>query len=473
MKQLLLPVIVALTCLPSAAQTRSSQDRGKIMVEARPWDKQHPDRPAWAIYPSLTADSLMLPASPDPLNAYGSLAKGHKFKATGYFRVRKLHGRWIMVDPVGRVHIDASVSSVSPGRGETNKTAFAEKFRDKEDWAYLTCRELTSYGFNGAGTWSDTEAFQSMNRCHQDSHFTICPMLNLMSGYAATQGKAHQLPGHTGYPNQCIPVFDPGFEEYCDKVLADAAIRYGKDPDVIGYFSDNEMPLGIKNLEGYLDLPDDDYGHKAAARWLESKGIGREEISDDIRKEFAGFAADTYYSIVGQSIRKHDPNHMYLGSRLHGGAKYLKEVYQAAGRHCDIISMNFYGRWEISAEDLNRWETWSDTPFIITEFYTKAEDSGLANMTGAGWLVHDQSSRSAHYQNFVIGLLRSRCCVGWCWFKYMDNDPTASGVDPSNLNSNKGCYDNRYRPYADLVDGMRKVNSMRYSISNLRKRGNR
>ena len=52
-----------------------------------------------------------------------------------------------------------------------------------------------------------------------------------------------------GYPNQCIFVFDPEFETYCDE-MAQKLVANKTDKNIIGYFSDNELPFGPKNLEG-------------------------------------------------------------------------------------------------------------------------------------------------------------------------------------------------------------------------------
>ena len=56
--------------------------------------------------------------------------------------------------------------------------------------------------------------------------------------------------------------------------------------------------------------------------------------------------------------------------------------------------------------------------------------------------------------------------MGWHWFKYQDNDPTAKGVDPSNIDSNKGLVNNKFEPYGDLVKRMKRVNEVRYTIMN-------
>jgi hypothetical protein len=52
-------------------------------------------------------------------------------------------------------------------------------------------------------------------------------------------------------------------------------------------------------------------------------------------------------------------------------------------------------------------------PFLVTEWYVKAEDAGFKNTTVAGWIVPTQRDRAAFYQNFVLALLESRACVGW------------------------------------------------------------
>jgi hypothetical protein len=55
--------------------------------------------------------------------------------------------------------------------------------------------------------------------------------------------------------------------------------------------------------------------------------------------------------------------------------------------------------------------------------------------------------------------------VGWHWFKYLDNDPTIVGAEPSNTNANKGIVDNYLEPYAPLLDKMRELNQQMYLLA--------
>lgn len=471
-KKITCKIILALTFISLSATHATGQlasDNGLVFVEAKVWNKRHPELPQWQSYPALTVDSLCcIPKIPDRLNRYGSLLDGPLFEATGFFYATRYHDRWIMVDPDGRLHIDAAVVGVRLGQGEQNKSAFSKKFQNEDEWIKQTVDKLTSYGFNGAGTWSNEKAIRRYNQLSTNRKFTYCPILSLMSGYNRKVNAERHLPENAQYPNQCIRAFDPEFEEYCDQYIASIIDQYKADPNVLGFYSDNELPISSQNLEGYLNLPEDDWGHKAAVKWLEAKGVTWQEITDALRYEFAGYVADTYFGTVRRSLKKFDPNHMYLGSRLHWEAKNTKEVIAAAGRHCDVITINYYGYWQVRGKDIADWKKWADKPFMITEFYTKAEDSGLTNATGAGWLVHTQKDRGFHYENFVIGLLKASNCVGWSWFRYQDNDPTSKAADPSNLNSNKGCFDNSYEPYVELVSRMGQVvNSIRYSLAGL------
>ena len=102
---------------------------------------------------------------------------------------------------------------------------------------------------------------------------------------------------------------------------------------------------------------------------------------------------------------------------------------------------------------------------MITEFYVKGEDSGLPNTTGAGWIVPTQEDRGRFYQHFVLGLLESRNCVGWHWFKYIDNDPAQANAELSNIDSNKGIVKIDYEPYVEFLKLMKSVNREVYPLT--------
>ena len=69
-------------------------------------------------------------------------------------------------------------------------------------------------------------------------------------------------------------------------------------------------------------------------------------------------------------------------------------------------------------------------------------------MTGFNELINRSDASRLHSLDFdfTLALLESRNCIGWHWFKYLDNDPDDLTTDLSNRDSNKGIVNLRYEP---------------------------
>jgi hypothetical protein len=100
-------------------------------------------------------------------------------------------------------------------------------------------------------------------------------------------------------------------------------------------------------------------------------------------------------------------------------------------------------------------DMWSsgDKPFFITEFYAKAEDSGLTNESGAGWLVQTQDDRAKFFENFVLALTGHPGCVGYHHFRYQDE-----------VDSNKGLINLSFQWYEPLKNSFWKVARNVYAL---------
>jgi hypothetical protein len=417
----------------------------------------------WKDYPTRTlADlpSVVRETKDSDLDAYGGQLPAAS-EATGFFHTTKRGDRWWLMDPTGSLCVYKGMSSVTPLRSPGAVAAFQSKFGSKTNWAAATSELLREHGFIGAGAWSDTDVLNSAPR-----PLAYTRVLNFMSGYGRQRGGTSWQPGHTGYPKDCIFVFDPDFARYCDEHARTLA-ENKDDPRLIGYFSDNELPFGPAALSNYLALPEKDPGHEAALAWLGARHgdqAGAQDIVAKDKSDFLEFVVNRYFRITSSAIKKYDPNHLFLGSRFYGSNLSQPEIFRAAGHWADVISVNWYHAWTPDPERLAMWERESGKPVLITEWYAKSMDSGLANHGGAGWVVKTQRDRGMYYQNFTLGLLESKVCIGWDWFKYADNDPEATGTDPSNRDSNKGVLSNRYEPYSPLLEAMKQINERTFSL---------
>ncbi|MBQ9431173.1 MAG: hypothetical protein IJU44_06430 [Kiritimatiellae bacterium] len=437
----------------------------------------------WASYEAVSIDRIPgFTPKPDPSpDEYGGWLGTNVGNPDGYFRVRKIDGRWWMVDPTGNLFLAKSVASFSPGMSARQKAACKEKFGGVTGWAASEIRFLKSCGFNSLGAWAVSEAFGTPAQQERIPYTVIVsPMAKYnrelkQSGREADYFKDVKEGGSSfGFPF----VFDPEFEQTAERVIAPVA-KHASDPWLVGYFIDNEVQFQRSMLWKCLTAwPKDHPNRRAAQKWLDTRkgrvGCTMRDVTEEDRLDFVAHCIDIYLSTVARILRKYDANHMFLGSRFHLWNTEMRNpaCFKVAGKYLDVISINHYNHWQPDQTDMRNWEAWSGKPFMVTEFYVKGEDSGLPNTTGAGWLVHTQDERGIFYQNFVNELLKSGVCVGWHWFKYGDNDPENLSADPSNRDSNKGIVTWDFRRYEPLVERMKAINGCTYGLARFHERGN-
>lgn len=402
----------------------------------------------------------------ESVNKYGSSLTLPQQSATGRFYTKKIDGRWWIVDPEGYLHYERSVNSLRKGSSARNKTAWASRFGSDEKWLSLSQRELSEVGFHGSGAFC-TGAYSSIqthNASNPSSPLTLAPSFGFLSQFRTA--KSYNYPGGNA-ENAAGLVFYNGWAAWCDTYMAGEELApYLRDPNVLGFFSDNEINLssiGSRLLDRFMAISDiNDPAYVAAKAFMDSKGT--KTVTDALNNEFAGMVADKYYKAVKDALVKVDDKMLYLGTRLHGTPKYMEGVMKAAGKYCDIISINYYSRWSAELTTaVADWANWADKPFLVSEFYTKGvQDSDLNNQSGAGFSVPTENERAYAYQHFTLSLLEAKNCVGWHWFKYQDDD----GTDNSSKPANKGLYDNYYQLFPYLQFFVRELNFNTYELIN-------
>jgi hypothetical protein len=350
----------------------------------------------------------------------------------GFFRTEKMNNAWYLVDPEGYLFISMGPNSV------------------KTSYNIPVPGDLWFYGNNTLGNWSEWE---EINR-NTEYKMPYCPRWNFLQSYKNISQRGKNL-----YDAGIIPIFDPAFEPFCDQ-FAQQIQAIKDDPYCLGIFSDNELPIYDndtygKLLDRFLGLPHDDPNYVAADQWMISRKGSGYMIGNSDREEFHGYVVGTYYRIVNNAIKKYDPNHLYFGSRLHGDAKYKSSIFREAGKYVDVISINYYSRWNPEQYAMQMWLEQSGKPFLITEFYAKAYDVGLSNSTGAGYKVPTQKDRAIYFENSAIGLLENRGCVGWHWHRYDDSETT-----------NHGFINKDSQWYLELMDSFFKIARDVYHLRN-------
>lgn len=451
--------------LSTAAESPSS-----LKVECR----QNGKKAKWKTYEVVTVDRIPgFKAGVGPeTDVYGGWKIPSGAKPTGFFTVRKIGSRWWMIDPLGNLFLAKSVACLTPGRSKRQKELLKSRFGTVDKWADEEMKFIREAGFNSLGAWSAVEIIRK-----NPSRLPYTVILSPLSIYhrqlkkAGTEVEGFVKTDWANCPYDFPFVFDPEFDKVAEEVLA-AAKDCADDPRLIGYFLGNEIPwLNTALKTALAKMPEGHRNRRVAQEWLDREkgrtGCTVEDITDEDGRKFAAYCHETYLRKTIAILRKHDANHMVLGTRLCRWKHELanEHLLAVAGKYVDVVSVNHYSHWEPEQKTMAFWEKASGKPFMVTEFYTKGEDSGLPNQTGAGWLVHTQNDRGIFYENFVNGLIKGGVCVGWQWFKYMDNDPTDTKADPSNRDSNKGMVTWDFQRYEPLLEHMRRLNGKVYQLT--------
>jgi len=373
----------------------------------------------------------------------------NRARATGFFRVEEMNGRWWFVDPDGHLFFCTCSTGMSGGGGDA-------RFRGREDyfqalppadptstrsrasfygwnlarrhgtgshtnWMDLDLRRLDSWGLNTIGNWSDPRLWDLHRKAYQ---------VNL--------GGWGMRTGYLGLPD----VYAEDFAQICDR---DAARQCGPrkdDPWLLGYFIANEPPWpGRESL--VVDLILDG---KPSPIQREAKAFLAAGDTPERRKQFIYRAFNKFLEVTMAAIRRHDPNHLILGLRFGGGlppAEMLK-----ASKVFDVYSLNVYAT-EVSRKTLEQIYRVTGRPILVGEFHFGVPGRGLA----AGLVqVRDQAERGVAYRYYVEQAAAFPAFIGTSWFQWVDQ-PCTGRMDGENYNI--GLVDVTDRPYRELIEAMR------------------
>jgi hypothetical protein len=343
-------------------------------------------------------------------------------------------------------------------------------------WREETLARLAAWGFNTIGNWSDAD----LSAMHRLPH--TVPL--------SPEGEYAKVSSGLDWWGPMPDPFDPRFAEAADNMARNAAARFRGDRYLIGYFIDNELSWGRgspANPQEYYALainalaagPESPAKSAFVAQLIETyrepEPLGRAwGISltswDALRN--AGFAlppsalddpavirdlavftrryAEAYFRIVAEALRRHDPEHLYLGSRF---AWQTAEAVEACARWCDVVSFNRYRR---SIAGDSEWERFHalGKPALIGEFHFGSTDRGLfwEGLVGVG----SESGRGPAYARYLRAVADNPDFVGAHWFQYLDEPLTGRTLDGENAHI--GFVTVADLPYKDLVAAARDAN---------------
>lgn len=410
----------------------------------------------------LTFALLFFSARPAQLRAAG-----------GYFRVEQRSGVWWLVTPSGKLTLSAGVNNVSYHgdviHGTTRHPYFeniSKIYSNQKAWAEAELKRLRLWGFNTIGSWSDPVLWA------RSMPYTV--ILNI-----ATRSGADWL---KGIP---VDVYSPRFEATARKIAANECAPHASDPDLIGYFSDNELRWGPdwrgkqNMLAMYLSLPANAPGRQHAIDFMRKRYSGQirklnqawdvhaksfAEVTAEAGTEafradnadFLGMVARRYFVVCARAIHVADPNHLYLGAKFAGAPP---DPVLRASHAADVVSVDIY-KFDPRPVVKHMYKL-AKRPVLVAEFAFRAEDSGLPNTQGAGPKVPDQAARARAYTEYVKWLESLPEAVGYHWFEWCD-EPKEGRFDGED--SNYGLVNIHDQPYMQFVTAVKAANSAAISV---------
>ena len=373
-------------------------------------------------------------------DAYGGWTKLHGRK-TGFFHTEQIGGRWWLVTPEGNAFFARGVGGLD----------FGEDSELSPEQYKTLAERLKTWGFN----------------CVQTKAGVVPGMAYsvIVDLAASTQTDLWRLGIVPDY-------FSTEFSAGVERRAAEVCPKMAADPWLLGYFTDNEVrwfpDIRSKDtvLEAFLKKPSESPGYRRAMAFLKSRERTPDNITWADKADFLEIAAAEYGRICREAIRRHDRNHMILGSRFNERAPI--PLSKSLGPFFDLISFNTYEH-RAPLYKLRELARVTGKPTMVTEFSFKAMDSGLPNTIGAGEPVATQQDRADLFADYVTDLARLPTCVGYCWFKYRDQPGQGAGTSSpggwGGENSNYGLVKLDGTPWTVLTRRITDVNARLESLA--------
>lgn len=361
---------------------------------------------------------------------------GTKAKATGFFRVEKIDGRWWFVDPDGHLFWSAGIDSMrteatTPVSGREQLFAAAAPHpgsfyawnverRFGADWAAkwidLTVARMGAWGFNTIGNWSDPRLGAAGRM----------PYVVTTRGWGIETG-----------PMGVADIYAAASVERIRRAAEQQCAPHKDDPYLLGYFVGNEPPWpGRESVAVDAILA----GPATPLREALKKHLAKGD-TPEARKRFLFSTYQSFLIAVTEVIKQYDPNHLILGIRF--GSSAPEEIVKAS-KIFDVYSLNNYN-YAVNQREIEKVRGLIDRPILIGEFHFGTPGRG---MTPGLRQVANQEERGVAYRYYVENAAADPSIVGTHWFEWID-EPATGRFDGENYNI--GLVDTTDRPYAELV----------------------
>ena len=276
------------------------------------------------------------------------------------FTIGQVDGKSTFLDPQGRPFFSLGVNHVAmdgyvdPRGVDLYRQTVTAKYGSKDAWAAAQRSRFDRWGVNTVAAFSDVDAFRKR-------HIAFTPFIRTADGET--------------------DVFDPDWAASARAKITQAARRYRGDPNVLGYFIDNELPwtvdlqaLGRSGREvfvmgRYFRHP---YGRVELINFLKRRYRTPRDLLADFPEarlsgdtwstfdaanavlgtkitlhgqgtldEWAQVVARRYFAVTDGALRATDPAHLNFGLKFIAGLT-PRSIVKLEAPYVDAIAVDFY-----------------------------------------------------------------------------------------------------------------------------------
>lgn len=453
-------------------------------------------------------------------DTYGGSTNLPRQASTGHFYVKKVNGKWWLVDPNGYLYFMNGIDSVEPDSAATTVTGRASLFGWLPLWGdpllnYYSTTKLadgsSGYAYNfyeanqhrkyGGGNWGGNFVNTSILRAWTWG-------LNAFGAYTA-QGvyACDKMPytrsmGLYGNYNTVSTgtdlwgaMADP-FDSRFVSAVQTAASNYknlGADPYCIGFVVENEpswvglqgttvlpnaLPLGVLGQSAGSSPAKAEFIRNLQAKYSTISRLNTSwgtrytnwsamnaplkfgtTLAPALQTDLSNFLshyADTYYSTIKSAFKAASPNTLYFGNSF--AVNHVNnQVVKIAAKYVDGLSFNIYNPVPESAAYVAD-TAGLDLPVFANEFNFSSSGEGLY---GSLSNQPNQAARAAAYTTFMTAALKDPNFVGANYYKYIDQPTTGETLDGQNCM--QGLVDTTDTPYSQMVSAIQAIAQSMYS----------
>ncbi len=449
------------------------------------------------------AAAFTLPDGPrEGYDRFGGRIEGVPRKATGFFRLEKIDGRWWLISPEGNRFFLQGVDAVScrengyntplneldgsprkvhtelpdrkefpdayltPGKVSYLIANLQRKYGPDYDriWREVTRRRFREWGFNATAKWS----------------------------WGITIGLPYIEDAHLGDVRRidvkryrAVDPYDPAFAERAEPSVRAVCEKRRNDPMLIAYSIENENGWSPELVELILREGADSPAKNALLEALAARrngdwkavgalwgrgNAGRKELlqaeltlpeipAEEVA-EFIRNSSARYHRILRELFRRHDPDHLFMGAAH--CPKQSPEWYLGAAGFVDFLGFNIYGLnlgWV--ARDMALLQK-ADTPFAVLEYSFVTEERGYPPYSGNNTVV-DQEARGIGFRYFTENAAANELCIGFGYFIYWDQPVTRRNL-PNGEAFLFGLVNQCDQPYQEMLAHVKTANANLFDL---------